>query len=464
MATSTSPTGNTPAAQQSAMAALRPGLLVFALCAATIISDGYDLIVYGATLPAILEYKEWGLSPEQAGAIGSYVLMGMLIGALVVGTVTDVVGRRRIMLFCMTWFSLAMIGAALAPSPEVFGAFRFVGGLGLGGVVPTAIALTIEFAPPSRRTLANAVMFSGYSVGGILAALASVALLAPLGFRALFLIGGIVPLVILVPLAWRLLPESVGFLVAKGRDDEARATADRFGIDLAQYTAADTATRESVRGRAGLSVLFSPSYLGATVLFWGATFIGLLLVYGFNTWLPQIMKEAGYPLASAILFLLALNLGAIVGTPLAGAAADRFGSKPVTGACFLVAGGCILLLSTGLPVGALYLLVAVAGLGTIGTTILVNAYTAKVYPSSARATGLGWALGVGRLGAILGPMIGGVILGSALGFVWNFYVFALLAVVGGVLVLLVPRTPVQEAEETVSGRAGAVAAAPSTAS
>ncbi|MGH8867261.1 MAG: MFS transporter [Actinomycetes bacterium] len=431
---------------------LRPGLLVFALCAVTIVVDGYDLIVYGTTLPAILEYAPWGVSEVQAGAIGSYALIGMLIGALVVGTVTDVVGRRRIMLVCTTWFSLAMVGCAMAPSAEVFGALRFVAGLGLGGVVPTAIALTIEFAPPGRRMLANSVMFSGYSVGGIIAALVTAALLADVGFRAFFLAGGLVPLVTVVPLAWKLLPESPGFLLARGRTEEARATAARFGLDLEQYAADAAATPEDTGDKAGtrgLRVLFSAGYVRATVLFWGATFLGLLLVYGFNTWLPQIMREAGYPLGSAILFLLALNLGAIIGTPLAGAAADRIGSKPVTAAAFLVAAACIALLAVRLPTAALYALVAVAGLGTIGTTILVNAYTAKVYPSAARATGLGWALGVGRLGAILGPMIGGLILGSSLGFVWNFLVFAVLAMVGGLLVLLVPQTPTTAAPATV---------------
>lgn len=430
-----------PAAPTPPSTSLRPGLLVFALCAATIIVDGYDLIIYGATLPAILDHAPWGVTEVQAGAIGSYALVGMLVGALVVGTVTDVVGRRRIMLVCTTWFSLAMVGCALAPSAEVFGALRFVAGLGLGGVVPTAIALTIEFAPPRRRVLANSVMFSGYSVGGIIAALASAALLADVGFRAFYLAGGLVPLLTVVPISWRLLPESVGFLVATGRTDEARLTASRFGLDLDTYVAADTDEASGARGRRGLRVLFSAGYVRATVLFWGATFLGLLLVYGFNTWLPQIMREAGYPLGSAILFLLALNLGAIVGTPLAGAAADRLGSKPVTATAFLVAAACIGLLAVRLPTAALYALVAVAGVGTIGTTILVNAYTAKVYPSAARATGLGWALGVGRLGAILGPMIGGVILGSSLGFGWNFVVFGVLALVGGLLVLLVPQTP-----------------------
>jgi MFS family permease len=139
-----------------------------AICFITIVFDGYDLIVYGAVVPSLLQYEPWGLTPPQAGAIGSYALIGMLIGALVVGTITDIVGRSKIMLVCITWFSLAMALCAVAPNPQLFGLFRFIAGLGLGGVVPTAIALTIEYSPAYRRNLNNALMFSGYSVGGIL--------------------------------------------------------------------------------------------------------------------------------------------------------------------------------------------------------------------------------------------------------------------------------------------------------
>jgi AAHS family benzoate transporter-like MFS transporter len=191
----------------------------------------------------------------------------------------------------------------------------------------------------------------------------------------------------------------------------------------------------------------------ATVLFWIATFIGLFLVYGLNTWLSQIMIEAGYPLGSALSFLLVLNVGAIIGTPIAGAAADRFGSKPVTAAGFLAAAIPIALLSIQLPLLAIYILVALAGLGSIGTTILANAYTARHYPADRRATALGWALGFGRLGAILAPLYGGYVIAyiaSQLGVEWNFYAFAVPALLGVLLVLLIPRSPAADHPSTAS--------------
>ena len=426
--------------------------VVVALCSATIIIDGYDLIVYGAVVPTLLDGSaEWTLSTAQAGRIGSYALIGMLIGAIVVGTFTDIVGRRRIMLGCIAWFSVAMAIAAMAPTPELFGLARFVAGLGLGGVVPTAIALTIEYAHPKHRSTTNGIMFSGYSIGGIVAALLAIAVIPELGWRATFWIGAGLGGLVLLPVAYLLLPESPGFLMARGRRAEAETLAARFGVTLEEPLAE---TPDAAGGLSALRQLAASRYLRGTVLFWLGTAMGLLLVYGLNTWLAQIMRKAGYDLGPALAFLLVLNLGAIIGTPLLGALADRVGSKVVTSSMFATAAACIYLLSHDLPTALLFVLVAIAGACTIGTTILVNAYTATYYPAHMRATGLGWALGIGRLGAILGPVYGGFVLSSGWGLDANFYAFAVPALLGAMFMIAVPKLP----------SATEVAAAPASAS
>jgi len=426
-----------PATQQSSR------FIAVALCCATIVVDGYDLIVYGTVVPTLVGgTAEWTLTEAEAGRIGSYALIGMLVGALVIGTITDLVGRRRIILACIAWFSVAMLLAAASPTPELFALTRFVAGLGLGGVVPTAIALTIEYAHPEHRSTTNAVMFCGYSIGGIVAALAAIWVIPELGWRAMFVIGGLLGLALL-PLAWRLLPESASYLLARGHVTQAQALAARYRLQLEAPDEAQPARKAPALQ--GLLKLFAPRYVAGTVLFWLGTGVGLLLVYGLNTWLAQIMRTAGYELGSALAFLLVLNLGAIVGTPLLGAVADRVGSKPTTTGMFLTAGLCIYLLSHDLPSAVLYLLVGVAGACTIGTTILVNAYTANFYPPDMRATGLGWALGIGRVGAIIGPIYGAYILASGWGLAANFYAFAVPALVGAVAMLLVPqRTATRE--------------------
>jgi AAHS family benzoate transporter-like MFS transporter len=412
---------------------------VVMVCFATIVFDGYDLVVYGTTVPSILKYQPWAVTPAQAGAIGSYALLGMLIGTLVVGSLTDVIGHRKVMILSISWFSVAMALTSLAGNPEIFGLLRFIAGLGLGGVVPTAIALTVEYSAPGKRQMNNAIMYSGYAVGGIGAALLGLALLPAHDFRTLYLIGAL-PLVVVLPVAWRYLPESVAFLVSKGRIDQARELADSYGVDFTAVAAKVEQEQHDAPGRwHNIRTLFSRRYIAATILFAAASFCGLLLVYGLNTWLPQIMQKAGYQLGSSLAFLLVLNAGAVIGAIGASKVADRIGIRPVAISAFLAAAISVTLLALHQPTAALFGLVAVAGLGSVGTQILVNGYVATYYPDNVRATALGWSLGIGRTGAIMGPILGGQIASSSLGYQWNFYMFAVVAMLGLVLIATVPR-------------------------
>ncbi|MDQ0634349.1 AAHS family benzoate transporter-like MFS transporter [Arthrobacter pascens] len=413
----------------------RPVLL---LCFMTIVFDGYDLVVFGSTVPSILKFEDWGLTTAQAGMIGSLALVGMLIGTLSVGILTDRLGRRRIMLTSIAWFSICMLLTAFAPSAEVFGALRFLTGLGLGGVVPTCIALTVEYARKERRQIANAVMFSGYSVGGVGASLLAINLLQHIDFRWMYAIGAL-PLVTLLPAAWKLMPESVAYLARKGHLDEAKATATRFGLIYTDIVSSEDLPTDPAGTNSSLKAIFTRKWLGSTILFAVANFCGLLLVYGLNTWLPQIMRQAGFNLGDALTFLLVLNAGAIVGSISASALADRIGIKRVVTGSFILAFVAILMLSLQLPLAILLVIVAFAGLGSVGTQILVGGYCATHYPQSLSATALSWSLGVGRIGAICGPLIGGFIASLAFGWQVNFYMFAVFAVIGSIVVFAVPR-------------------------
>ncbi|OZE95520.1 MFS transporter [Rhodococcus sp. 14-2470-1b] len=416
------------ASSSTASRARRSSSTVVALCFVIIVFDGYDLVVYGTTVPSLLAYQQWELTPGQVGTIGSYALVGMLLGALLSGWLAPRVGARAIVLTSLVSFSVLMGLTALAPNPEIFGLLRFLGGLGLGGVVPTVIALTVEYSPPARRQFNNALMYSGYSVGGVLAALAAIALLPDASFRVMYAIG-LLPLVTIVPLAWRYLPESVAFLVGKGRADEAKALADRFGIA--------TPPEKTPDARGSMASLVTGPRALPLLLLVIASFCGLLLVYGVNTWLPNIMRQAGYSLGSSLSFLLVLNIGAIAGALTASRVADRFGSKPVTVVSFLLAVLAILALGLGLPLYGAMIVVAVAGLGTVGTQILVNGYVATFFGARDRTSALGLSLGLGRVGAIFGPILGGWIASSTLGVEWNFYTFAVFAGIGCIAVSLV---------------------------
>ncbi len=423
------------------------------MCWVAVALDGFDLVVLGAVTPALLEYEPWGLTPPQVGAITSYGLVGMMIGALGIGTLTDVIGRRKAILISVVVFSVFTGLCALAPSPAIFGALRFLAGLGLGGLIPTAAALVSEYAHLRRGSSSITFMMTGYHVGGVLTALLAIPILPSLGWRAMFVIGAL-PALVLVPLMFRNLQESPSFLVARGRRAEAEELAARHGIILQPEEVRGVRAEESAAegGRFGtLKTLFSGGYLFGTLAFSVASFMGLLLVYGLNQWLPTIMRDAGYALGAALAFLLVLNVGAVVGLLVAGPVADGYGSKVACAGWFALAAVFLFLLSVQMPLVLTYLAVFATGVWVFSAQVLLYAYVSKHYPTSGRGTALGWAAGIGRIGAICGPLLGGLLLGAGLAVPWGFYAFALVGLLGAVFVALVPRSPAEGVRQAPAG-------------
>ncbi|GGG47327.1 MFS transporter [Kocuria dechangensis] len=413
-------------------------------CWLAILAEGYDVGVLGAIIPALAEYREWGLSPLELGGLGSYALVGMLIGAMVIGTLSDRIGRKKMLLLSVLIFTTTQLGAALAPTPELFGLFRLIGGLGMGGIIPVAAALTIEYSEPRRRSFNYGVMYSGYSLGILTAALVAMALLPTLGWR--WVIGvGFIPVLLLPLLAW-ILPESLEYLMSKGRRAEAEQLARKLGEvpfldhDWTPAPSPDAAARP-VGWKQSLAALFSRDYLRPTVFFWISLFCGMVLVYGLNTWLPSIMRSAGYDLGSSLTFLAVFSLASAIGGMVLGRAADAYGKKLILVTFYLLGGVGILLLMFPNNIVINYVFVALAGIGSISTSLVLTGWVADYYPSYARATATGWALSFARLGAISGPLIGGWIGSMALPFQWNFIVFAAVALVAATAVALIPRAP-----------------------
>lgn len=402
--------------------------MVMCLCALLLIFDGYDLFIYGVVLPAIM--KEWGLTPLQAGALGSYALFGMMFGALVFGTLADKIGRKKGIAICFALFSSATIINGFASNPTEFGICRFLAGLGCGGLMPNAVALMNEYAPKRLRSTLVAVMFSGYSVGGMLSAGVGIYMLPRFGWESMFFAAAI-PLLLLPLILW-LLPESVGFLVRQGRQDEARAILRR--IEPGQVGSAGDELVMTERKGKGVAVLelFRDGRAVRTLSLWAAFFCCLLMVYALSSWLPKLMANAGYSLGSSLSFLLALNFGGMAGAILGGWLGDRFNLVKVMVAFFATAALSISLLGFNSPTPLLYLLIFVAGATTIGTQILLYACAAQFYGLSIRSTGLGWASGIGRNGAIVGPLLGGALMGINLPLQLNFMAFAIPGAVAAV--------------------------------
>ncbi|ASN22138.1 MFS transporter [Arthrobacter sp. YN] len=414
------------------------GLVLFC-CWLAILAEGYDVGVLGAILPALAEYKEWNLSPLALGGLGSYALIGMLIGALFIGTLSDLVGRKKMLLASMAIFTLTQAGAAWAPTPELFGLFRLIGGLGMGGVIPVAAALTIEYSAPNKRSYNYGLMYSGYSLGIVAAALAALFVLPMGGWRAVVAIGA-AP-VVLIPIIWKFLPESLEFLESKDRKTEAKALATK--LNISNYTpvvaVAPQAGVQADPWWRTITTMFSRKYLRSTVFFWISLFCGLVLVYGLNTWLPSIMKKAGYDLGSSLTFLLVFSLASAIGGLLLGRAADKYGKKLILVVFYILGGLGIMLLVFPNTMVVNLLFVAFAGVGSISTSLVLTGYIADYYPAKVRGTATGWALSFARLGAISGPLIGGWIAGSKLPFEANFAIFAGIAVLAAGAVAMIPK-------------------------
>ena len=395
--------------------------MVMALCALLLIFDGYDLFIFGVVLPSVMQ--EWGLTPLEAGALGSYALFGMMFGALVFGTLADKIGRKKGIAICFLLFSVSTILNGFASSPTEFGIYRFIAGLGCGGLMPNAVALMNEYAPKRLRSTLVAVMFSGYSLGGMLAAGVGIYMLPRFGWESMFFAAAI-PLVLLPLILWKL-PESVGFMIRQGQQDKARAVLAKVSPEL---TLDATVTLQmSVEKSKGVGVfeLFREGRALRTFCLWLAFFCCLLMVYALSSWLPKLMATAGYSLGSSLSFLLALNFGGMAGAILGGWLGDRYNIGKVMVAFFIAAAASISLLGFNSPTFVLYALIFVAGATTIGTQILLYAGAAQFYGLSIRSTGLGWASGIGRNGAIVGPLLGGALMAINLPLQLNFIAFAL---------------------------------------
>jgi MFS transporter, AAHS family, benzoate transport protein len=423
---------------------------VVGLATVGLMFDGYDLVVYGTVVSIFLrDPSQIGqVTPAGAGALGSYALIGVLVGALLAGAFGDIVGRRKVMLTAYAWFSIGMGLTAMTSSTTTFGLMRFLTGLGVGALVATTGALVSEVAPPGKKNLCNAITYCGVPLGSLISALLAILLLGTIGWRGMFWIGAL-PLVTLLPLAFFKMPESPAWLASRGRMEQAQALSERTGVPLvapavgeaAAPAGGDGATAAEVRpvaGRAGFAGLFSRQYVFPTVVLGLMSVTGLLLVYSLNTWLPELMRRAGFNTKGSLAFLLVLNGGAVVGALIGSRVADRLGPKPVVTGCFLIGAVAIALLTVKLPLGVLLAFVAVAGLGTSGTQTLIYGFVANYYRTNVRGAGVSWCAGFGRLGGVGGPILGGLLIGAGLALDSIFYVLAGLGLIGAILTVLVP--------------------------
>jgi AAHS family 4-hydroxybenzoate transporter-like MFS transporter len=388
-------------------------MFVVAACAAAMVVEGYDSQVAAYAAPAII--RAWHIDRSLFGPVFAAALVGYLIGATLLSGLSDRLGRKRVIAFGNLFFGVLTLASAFATTIPVLLSLRFVAGLGLGCSIPAAIALGVEYAPEHRRAFRVSLLFVGYTVGAALGGLLTAVLMAQWGWQSAFLFGGgmsvALGLLLLVTL-----PESMRFLALRGgRNAEIARVLRRFRPDLpitpqTRFTVADHAAESGMLVRH----LFTEGRGLVTILLWSAFICSLAAHYFLTSWLPTMLDASGIPLTHAVVAGSLIQVGGAAGSLIVGRLVDRIGMVAVVGAFVLSVPFVVLIGLAGMPEPLLMVVVTMAGLCLLGAQIGLNGLAGTIYPTFVRASGAGWALGVGRIGSILGPVVGGVLIGAKL--------------------------------------------------
>jgi AAHS family 4-hydroxybenzoate transporter-like MFS transporter len=356
--------------------------------------------------PAIV--RDWNIPNAALGPVFGAGNFGVLIGSLGFSMLADTIGRRPVLIAATLFFSAMTLLTARASSVGELLALRFISGIGLGGIIPNATALVGEYSPRRKRVTLMMSITVGFTAGAAIGGFVAAWLIPAFGWQSVFYFGGAVPLVIaLVMMLW--LPESLQFMVLRGRNlDKVRRWLKRIDPDAPVDGATEYVVPEENRGGVPAIHLFREGRAMATILLWVVNFMNLLNLYSLASWLPTVMRDAGYSTSTAVLVGTILQVGGTIGTFGLAWLIARHGFVPVLATSFAVA--CISIASIGQPglsLSLLFVVVFVAGWCVVGAQPGINALAATYYPTYLRSTGVGWGLGIGRLGAIVGPVLGG---------------------------------------------------------
>jgi AAHS family 4-hydroxybenzoate transporter-like MFS transporter len=383
-------------------------LKLLSLCAAVLFLDGFDTQAIGYVAPALA--KEWGLTRAALGPVFSAGLFGLMIGALLFGPLADRVGRKKIIIFSTLAFGLGALVTAFVHDVNALLAIRFLTGLGLGGAMPNAVAMTSEFNPRRRRATMVMIMFCGFSVGAALGGLLAAALIPQFGWRSVFVVGGVAPL-LLAPILALSLPESVRFLALTGRaNDRVSGLLGRIRPKVAFARGTQFVMHEPHLPGIPVLHLFRQGRTLVTLLLWVVFFMSLLDIYFLANWLPTVLNDLGSSVSASAAIGSMLQVGGVVGTFALGSIIDRFSFRALALVYFIAVFAVGAIGQFGHSIILVTVAIFAAGFCVIGGQIAANALAAAIYPTSVRATGVGWALGIGRIGSIVGPLVGGMLM------------------------------------------------------
>ncbi len=377
--------------------------LIFAMCFVIVLLDGFDTAAIGFIAPSLL--SEWHLSKPDLAPVLSAALFGLACGALASGPLSDRLGRRSLLIGSVLLFGVACLGSAFSASIRELTVLRFVTGVGLGAAMPNAVTMMGEFCPDRRRATVINLMFCGFPLGAAFGGFLAAWMIPQFGWRSVLLLGGIAPLVLVVALLAKM-PESVRFLVATRKPVERiRATLARVSAaarEAGGFTMTETAPQTDGKGAA---VVLSRRYIVGSVMLWIAYFMGLVIFYASINWMPILLKDAGLAPKTATLISALFPLGG-VGAVLSGVLMDRFNANRVVAVCYALTAVSVYCIGQAAGnVGALVVIVFLAGVLMNTAQSSLPALAAAFYPTAGRGTGVAWMLGIGRFGGIAGSFL-----------------------------------------------------------
>jgi benzoate transport len=391
-------------------------IVAVALCILLLAVDGFDVLSISFAAPGIA--AEWGIDRAALGLVLSMELIGMGVGALIVGNVADRLGRRPTIILCLVLVSGGMLLAATSMSVMQLSVYRFATGIGIGGILAATTAIAAEYSNDRHRSMAVSLMAGGYPLGAIVGGVIVSVLLVYFSWRSVFVFGAVLT-ALFIPIVWKLLPESIGFLVGKrppGALERINRTLARMG-----HPSIDTLPeRGGVVQRAGVGALFEPGLAKVTILLTAAFFAHIMTFYFFVKWIPKLVVDMGYAASLAGSVLVWFNVGGLLGSVLFGLLTHRFRLRILVIAALLLSAAAVAAFGQG-PADLLRLSVtaAVGGFFTNAAVVGMYALFAERFPTQVRAGGTGFAIGFGRGGAALGPIAAGLLFaaGGSLGIV-----------------------------------------------
>jgi AAHS family 4-hydroxybenzoate transporter-like MFS transporter len=417
--------------------------MLLLLCLLVVTFDGFNAQIMGYVAPALV--KKWHMTRGALGPVISAGLFGLMIGALVLGTLGDRIGRKSILLLSTATFGVFSLATSFAVTPQQMLALRFLTGLGLGGAMPVAIALVSEYAPTRMKGTMVTITVCGFAIGPAVGGFVASGLVQQHGWAALFQVGGVVPL-LLLPILWLALPESSRFLIARGAD--ARRIAKNLKRVFPGEKFADDAVfthNEANARKAPVADVFRNGRGAGTILLWTAIFFNLVGINLQTSWLPLIITGMGYTTPQAVIATAGFHVGGAIGGLVLSRLLDKLDYYRAVCGIFILAAIMIVLIGLlGTDLLALRLTIFAAGLFVVGGQSALNALSGMFYPSYIRSTGSGWALGVGRFGAVVGPVIGSSLFALHLGQSMLFYIEAvpfLICAGAVILIKVVSKTP-----------------------